>query len=98
MKNLKNMVAAWLMVAVMSVATVFAGDGIIVGSRTAESSDPCTTESTESRDGIIVGSRDGIIVGSIVATTGIIVGSFTGIIVGSVVDDDNDTCGIIVGS
>ncbi len=101
MKNFKNMVAAFLMVAVMSVGSAFAadGDGIIIGSRdgllisdraegNTKAGNPCTS-STKTNSGIIIGSA-----------VGIIIGSFTGIIIGSAVDAGTPTtnCGIIIGS
>ena len=104
MNNLKNMVAALVMVMVMSAGTVFAGDGIIIGSR----------------DGIIIGTRaerqtstaktstctssptnGGIVIGSAVAGfTGIVIGTFTGIVIGSAVGAGSTTtnCGIIIGT
>ena len=94
MKNIKNIVAAILVVATLSVSTVFAGDGIIVGNRDGiivgnAAGTPCTGDG-----GIIVGNRDGIIVGNVVAALGgIIVGNFAGgIIVGNVVATDGGTC------
>lgn len=85
MGYLKTTVATFATVAVLSVGTAFAGDGIIVGNR----------------DGIIVGNKaeantkcsattnTGIIVGNVV---GILVSGLTGIIVG------NRDEGIIVGN
>jgi len=101
MKNIKNIVAAILVVATLSVSTVFADgiivgnrDGIIVGNRDGiivgnAAGTPCTGDG-----GIIVGNRDGIIVGNVVAALGgIIVGNFAGgIIVGNVVATDGGTC------
>ncbi len=95
MKNMKNIVAAFLLVATFSVSTVFAGDGIIVGNRdgiivgNAADTNPCA-----GRDGIIVGNRDGIIVGNVATVlTGIIVGNFAGgIIVGNAAETPSGTC------
>ena len=78
MKSIKNIIAAFLILGTLSVSSVFAGDGIIVGNRA---------------DGIIVGNKDGIIVGNgadpapCTENDGIIVGNIFsavgGIIVGN---------------
>jgi len=104
MKNFKNMVAAVLIASVLSVSSVFATDGIIIGSRdgiiigskaerTTKSGNPCSTKTGKSNSGIIIGS-------AIAGFTGIIIGSFTGIIIGSAVGtgNTNTNCGIIIGS
>ncbi|MCC6328080.1 MAG: hypothetical protein IT174_06170 [Acidobacteria bacterium] len=81
MKNIKNIVAAFLIVTFLSVST-FAGDGILVTGRdgilvtgVAAEPTPCTASAV---DGILVTGRDGILV---TGFAGILVTGFTGILV-----------------
>jgi hypothetical protein len=84
MRSIKNTLAAFLMVAVLSVGTAFAtdGDGIIVAGLKA---DTCTVSDDTKVDwGIIVAGA-----------TGIIVAGLTGIIVAGAAETPAE-CGIIV--
>jgi hypothetical protein len=89
MKSIKNIIAAFLMVGVLSVSSAFA-DGIIVGDRSdgiIVGDKACTA----TNDGIIVGDKAGIIVGDIASVVGgIIVGDFYGILI---VDGSTSSCG-----
>lgn len=96
MKSIKNIIAAFALVATLSVSS-FAG--ILVTGR--DSGEPCTPSTETSRDGILVTGATGILVTGV---TGILVTGITGILVtgrdGILVtgrDGSNDTCGIIVG-
>ena len=82
MKTLKNFFAAFALTAVLTFGATGANAGIIVAG-IAEDSEPCT-ETSYSKDGIIVAG-----------ITGIIVAGFTGIIVAGAQEETTD-CGIIV--
>ena len=69
MKNLKNMMAATLMAAVLMVGTTFAGTGMLL-SDFAGQQNSCGQTTEQTNGGIIVAGF-----------TGIIVAGFTGIIV-----------------
>jgi len=87
MKNLKNTVAAFTLMAVIAFGTTFANAGIIVAGFNEKEATPCTeTTKTEKMDwGIIVAGLRGIIVAG-----------FTGIIVAGATDTPTVDCGIIV--
>lgn len=70
MKNLKNMMAATLMTAVLMVGTTFAGTGLLM-SDFAGQQNSCGQATEQTNGGIIVIGFTGIIV---IGLTGIIVG------------------------
>ena len=78
MKNIKNMIAAAMMTAVLLAGTTFADDGIIVAGFAGGSQNQCQQNASD---------NGGIIVAGF---TGIIVAGFTGIIVAGL-GSGNDT-------
>lgn len=89
MRNLKNIVAAIAIMAVLATSTTFANGGIIVAGFSKDTktttTEPCTETSEKTDWGIIVAG-----------ITGIIVAGFTGIIVAGATEEPTTDCGIIV--
>lgn len=99
MKNIKSITAAFLMVGILSVGTLSANAGIIVGNREGIIVGNKVEKNTKQQPCTSTGKKAGIIVGNLVSTVaGIIVGNFAGIIVGNAVGGGNTNCGIIVGN
>lgn len=97
MKNMRNIVAAIVMVTVLSVSTfaegiVVAGkDGIVVAGRAEQRQKTSSCSGTTRESGIVVAG--GILVAGL---TGIVVAGFTGIVVAGSADTGNTNCGIVV--
>ncbi len=85
MKNLKNLVAAFLMVTFLAVGTTFAGDGILVSNRDGILVSNRTERSTKQPCRATTKFDAGILVSNIV---GILVSNFTGILVSNSVGTD----------
>jgi hypothetical protein len=89
MKNLKNMLAAITMMAILVFGTTFANAGIIIAGAESGDSKTCGEGSKDGGFGV-----SGIIIaGIIIARTGIIIAN-AGIIIAK--EDPNLTCGIII--
>ena len=84
MKYLRNILAAVVMSAVLSVGSVYANGGILITDIT-ETNDPCV----ETDKGFIKESSDFI---------GILINGFTGILINGATDtsDPSETCGILI--
>lgn len=103
MKSIKNTIAAFLIVATLSVSTAFA-DGIIIGSRDGI----MVSDRTQNAQACSAVDNGGIIIGSIASAVGIIIGSRSGILIsdrtGLIISDRSESCGtqdrdgIIIGS
>jgi hypothetical protein len=86
MKNLKNMMAAVLMVAVLMIGATSAKAGILLSDFAPEAGNGGTCGQTTDRDTVASSENTGIIV---MDFTGIIVMDFTGIIVMDLVGSQN---------
>lgn len=91
---MKKLLTTVTLAVVMTFTATFANAGITV-SDFAPQNDPCTANSTSSKEGIIINSSTGIIINSL---TGIIINSLTGIIINSATDTPPVNCGIIINS
>ncbi|CAN5321822.1 hypothetical protein BH10ACI1_BH10ACI1_30950 [soil metagenome] len=84
MKNLKNMLAAITLTAVLMLGATSANAGILLSDFTGTSNqNPCTEQTTKNNGGVAVND-------------GILVAGFTGILVAGAADPTVN-CGIIVG-
>ena len=91
MKNLKNMLAAITLTAVLMLGATSANAGILLSDLAGTvNQNPCTEQTTKVDGGIAI--NDGIIVAGF---TGIIVAGFTGIIVAGAADTPVN-CGILM--
>lgn len=80
MKNLKNMVAAIMMVAVLMVGTTFAGTGMLLSDLAGNNQNPCGQTTEQTNGGIILHEF-----------TGIIIHAFTGIIIHELAGNTGNT-------
>lgn len=94
MKNLKNLMTAVTLFAVLVLGTASANAGILLGDRGVSTEDPCAENDTKFDMGIIVAGFTGIIVAG---RGGIIVAGRDGIIVAGKGGDTQVNCGILMG-
>lgn len=95
MKNLKNLLAAVTLMAVLMIGASTAKAGLLVSDFTGSAPEtPCTetNDDTKLDWGVIVNGATGVIVNGF---TGLLVSDFTGVIVVGATDPD-ENCGVIV--
>jgi hypothetical protein len=92
MKNLKQLLAAGMMMGVLMVGTSFAGAGLLVSDYAEQATDPCAEEQTNDATGILMSDYTGILMSDY---TGILMSDYTGILM-SDYTDEQPVCGILV--
>ena len=90
MNTLKGWITTGCLVAMLTLSTMTANAGVIIGGATSEPCSDTTTKVGKVDYGVIIGGLVGVIIGGGFASTGVIIG-------GGLADTSTTNCGVIIG-